>query len=233
MTYICPLRKKLSKELDGNKALSLAFLLKNHFRIPETYLISPGANELYLTDPAGIISELRKELSLLPDYNYIVRSSTSLEDSENFSHAGQFKSISNIKGTENLLQAIEDIWNSAIKQEHYDYRAIASHGSNGYKFALILQRMIPSKMAGVSFSKNPVNGQNEIIIEALEGPGEELMQKGFEPLRWRIRKDKIHEGSENHHFIGIIKEVAKSTIKLKKIYGKHIDIEWVYDGSQV
>jgi phosphohistidine swiveling domain-containing protein len=100
-------------------------------------------------------------------------------------------------------------------------------------YAVILQRMIPAVLAGVSFSKNPVNDKHEVIVEAVEGPGEELMQKGATPLRWKLKNKHVREGDTHHPQIGIIRKVADSTMKLKRHYGKHIDLEWVYDGHSL
>ncbi len=101
------------------------------------------------------------------------------------------------------------------------------------KCGVIIQEMIPSELAGVSFSRNPVTNQNEIVIEAVEGAGEDLVQKGFTPLRWRIRKNLIFEGNEQYRLFSVIRQVATDTARLRRYYGNHIDIEWVYDGKQL
>ncbi len=93
--------------------------------------------------------------------------------------------------------------------------------------------MIPSLLAGVSFSRNPVTNQNEIVIEAVEGAGEDLVQKGYTPLRWRIRKDLIFEGNGQYPLFSVIRQVSADTARLRRYYGNHIDIEWVYDGKQL
>ncbi len=49
--------------------------------------------------------------------------------------------------------------------------------------------MIPSELAGVSFSRNPVTNQNEIVIEAVEGAGEDLVQKGYHPSALEDQKE--------------------------------------------
>jgi len=93
--------------------------------------------------------------------------------------------------------------------------------------------MIPARLAGVSFSRNPVTNQNETVIEAVEGAGEELVQKGVTPLRWRIRKQAVLEGDERHTMIEVIRKVAADTERLRRYYGEHTDIEWVHDGTQL
>ena len=143
------------------------------------------------------------------------------------------RSLPNIRGTDNILSAIQELWASPVSPLIEAYSGKGDPGHEKMNYAVILQRMIPSALAGVCFSKNPVNEQNEIVVEAVEGPGEELMQKGATPLRWRLRNKKVREGAADHEKIRIILEVAGSATKLKRLYGKHIDLEWVYDGQFV
>ena len=133
--------------------------------------------------------ELRKEVLQLPDVTYAVRSSTTAEDSKDYSYAGQFQTLMNIRGTENILKAVQEVWNSASLLSDNEY--LRKTKISTLKCGVIIQEMISSKLAGVSFSRNPVTNQNEIVIEAVEGFGEELVQKGITPLRWRIRKDRV------------------------------------------
>ncbi len=230
---IVPLRRNLAKDSIGNKAWSLLFLQKHRYRIPETYVVPGAAYQAYLKDPEPLMGQLRSEAVRLPDHVYIVRSSTSLEDSEHYSHAGQFKSLPGREGSESLVLAIEELWASAQPPVKSSYTGDLAGNRRDMHYGVILQRMIPAVLSGVSFSKNPVNDQNEIVVEAVEGPGEELMQRGTTPMRWRIARKEIREGDADHQWFRIIGEVAAATARLKKLYGKHIDLEWVFDGHLV
>jgi len=233
--FIVPLKSslKLKRDAIGNKGCSLLFLQKHRYRIPETHVVLSTAFEEYQKEPVTTLQKLQSEISRLPGHHYIVRSSTTLEDSEKFSHAGQFKSVSNITGVDSMVKAIEELWASPVPTQPNGYSGSRDPVQPEMKYAVLLQRMIPSVLAGVCFSKNPVNQQNETIVEAVEGPGEDLMQKGATPLRWRLRNKEIREGETSHDHIRVIREVARSTARLKRLYGKHIDLEWVYDGLRV
>ena len=50
--------------------------------------------------------------------------------------------------------------------------------------AVIIQEMIQPVYAGVSLSRNPVTGADEVVVEAVEGSGEALVQSGVTPMRW-------------------------------------------------
>ncbi len=50
--------------------------------------------------------------------------------------------------------------------------------------AVIIQDMIDPVLSGVSFSKNPITGLDEIVVEAVQGSGTALVQAGVTPFRW-------------------------------------------------
>ncbi|NMC37196.1 MAG: hypothetical protein GYA41_02600 [Bacteroidales bacterium] len=225
------LKAGLKSDLTGNKANSLIFLHNYGFNIPVTYLVTTHAHELFLKTGTSIFDDLRKELKGFRDISYAIRSSTTAEDSKDFSFAGQFQTLMNIRGTENILTAIRQVWESASLLNDNQY--LKRTGISKIKCAVIIQEMISAEIAGVSFSRNPVTNQNETVIEAVEGLGEELVQKGISPLRWRFFKDKIIEGNSDYRYISVIKKVAKDTLRIKHYYGNNIDIEWVYDGKKI
>jgi pyruvate,water dikinase len=230
-----PLIKKLKAGLKtdetGNKANSLIFLHHYGFNIPLTYLVTTGAYERYRAGAETLLEDLKTELGELPFKTWAVRSSTTAEDSHEFSFAGQFQTVVNVRGTEDILMAVRKVWDSVSFLSDNDY--VRKTGISAIRCGVIIQEMIPARLAGVSFSRNPVTNQNETVIEAVEGAGEELVQKGITPMRWRIRKNMVLEGDEKYEMFHMIRKVAADTAKLKRYYGKHTDIEWVYDGKQL
>lgn len=229
--YIKRLKAGLKSDETGNKANSLIFLHRYGFNIPLTFLVTTQAYEDYKSEGQVVVERLRNEIASLPDINWAVRSSTSVEDSSEFSFAGQFQTLINIKGHDNIIEAIKIVWESASLLGDNEY--LEKTRVKTLKCAVIIQEMITSQFAGVSFSRNPVTNQNEVVIEAIEGTGEDLVQKGVTPMRWRLRKDVVAEGNQHHHFFDIIRQVAADTIKLRRHYGNHIDIEWVYDAKKL
>ncbi len=230
-----PLMKKLRAGLKadetGNKANSLIFLHHYGFKIPLTFLVTTRAHEMYLANGESVIESLKTELDALPDRTWAVRSSTTAEDSSEFSFAGQFQTIINVSGKEKILDAVVKVWESASLLNVNDY--MKKTGVSGIRCGVIIQEMISARLAGVSFSRNPVTNQNETVIEAVEGAGEELVQKGITPMRWRIREGSVSEGNEHYGLFQVIRKVAADTVRLRRYYGQHIDIEWVYDGNQL
>ncbi|MBN1107613.1 MAG: hypothetical protein JXA55_02550, partial [Bacteroidales bacterium] len=225
------LRAGLKSDETGNKANSLIFLHHYGFNIPLTYFVTTRAYESYLAGDDSLKENLKKEIASLPDKIWAVRSSTTAEDSHEFSLAGQFQTVMNVKGSDDILAAVIKVWDSASFLNDNEY--IRKTGVSSVKCGVIIQEMIPARLAGVSFSRNPVTNQDETVIEAVEGAGEELVQKGITPMRWRIRKDTVNEGDDQYPGFHVIRKVASDTLKLKRYYGNHIDIEWVYEGSHL
>ena len=217
----------------GNKASSLLFLKRHKFRIPDTFVVLAVAFEDYSQDKESVLENLRKEISGLPGKNYAIRSSTNIEDSENHSFAGQFLTVTNVRGSGNILNAIVDVWKSADSTLKSRYHSKVTGRDNHLKCAVIIQEMVRSSLAGVSFSSNPVTGFKEVVVEAIEGMGEDLVQKGVTPYRWRFKGDLPIEGPLDFSMIQIVKDIAKDTIALKKSYKRDVDVEWAYDGEKI
>jgi pyruvate,water dikinase len=230
--YIVPLSSKLLKESVGNKAVSLLFLKKHGYRIPVSFVVLGKAFTEYLTDKEKVLGTIKNELEKLPDYSFAVRSSTNFEDASDFSHAGQFESLLNVRGTLALFDAVKNVWESALpkKGDHYFEK---TGNKKPVCCSVVIQEMVDSKLAGVSFSKNPVNNLHETIIEAVQGSGENLVQKGETPLRWTFKKGKLASGISDYSEISLIEQVAKATSALKKKFKNDVDIEWAYDGKSL
>lgn len=228
---INPLKPGIRISEAGNKAKFLIFLLNHRFKIPVTFILPANLYEDYLREKKAFLDRLRNEIRELPQISYAIRSSAKSEDTEDFTCAGQFQTITEVEGVDNILNAVLDVWNSASSSKETEYHKKIANKASGC--AVLIQEMIKSKLAGVSFSKNPITNQDEIIIEAVEGPGENLVQKGLTPLRWKLRKDKFQEGDPDHNYISVIKKVGSDTLKLKRIFRKHVDIEWVFDGNDI
>lgn len=233
MKYLSQINKDIDNLSAGNKALSLLFLKQNKYRVPDTSIILSHAFEEYCLNGEKVLSILKKELESLPADIYFVRSSTNLEDSDNYTHAGQFLSIPGVSGSADLLSAIKSIWDSALSHSDSEYLKTFSIDSSSLKCAVIIQKMINPVLTGVSFSKNPLTGVDDVVIEAVEGAGEDLMQKGLTPMRWIVSSNRLRGNEDNREYDRIIKKVARTTRKIYQRNNYHIDIEWVYDGRKI
>jgi len=234
--YIYPL-EGINKNLKiGNKAKNLGFLQKKGFKIPTSYICIFAAYDLYLKDPPVILNQLKEEIQyyINDEIHYSVRSSANVEDESDCSFAGQFKTFLNVKGIESIVDKIEKIWISTEDQKPRTYRSNIVNEHEDLKMAIIIQEMVIPQFSGVVFTRNPINGLNEIIIESVPGFCDSLVQDGITPDRWVYKWEKWIEKPDNQEDkINVYQKLVKESTKIAKSYGKPVDLEWCYDGNEV
>jgi pyruvate,water dikinase len=234
--FIKPLSNGSKKRSIGEKANNLSRLKKFGFRIPLTYTCDWEASLRFTRGDRQVIENLRDELRKIidPQKQYAIRSSSNIEDSLNYSFAGQFESLLNVQGVENILDAIMRIWQAAHSDQVLAY--LNEHGldENRIKMGVIIQEMVAPVLSGVVLTRNPVNRADEIIIEAVEGSGVELLQKGANAFRWVVKDNQVVESNNNiSKYTDLISQLANDTAKIKKSLKMEVDVEWVFDGSDL
>jgi pyruvate,water dikinase len=220
----------------GNKALNLRRLFAMGLRTPTAYAVLWDAYQRYTQDDISLVSDLRVALShyLDPGTAYAVRSSANIEDMFGRSFAGQFKSVLNTRGIDGVFQAIWAVWGTAQSLRVQSY--LEQHGlhSQDLFMGVIIQEMVPPVFAGVALSRNPVTGADEVVVEAVKGSGEALVQSGVTPNRW-INKwgTWIAKPQKSDIPLKLIEEVVAETRRIAKEVDSFVDLEWVYDGTNL
>ncbi len=236
MGYLIKLNKRKPPVSIGNKALNLFRLSRNGIQIPETYVVSWKAYQHYLQDNVALVDQLRRELAknIEADTLYAVRSSANIEDSIDRSFAGQFKSVLNVTSVDGVFQAIWSIWGTAKSAQVVSYLKMHGITARDLYMAVIIQKMIQPVFAGVVLSRNPVTGADEIVVEAVEGCGEALVQTGVTPMRWINKWDNwISQPEPNGFPQSLIDQIVTETRLISEKLKAHVDLEWVYDGKQL
>ena len=234
--FIISLRQPKLPTSVGNKALNLRRLMDKGLHVPVTYVCDWSAYHLYINDDPELISKLQQEINQTFDPNkaYAVRSSANIEDSLDRSFAGQFKTVLNVRGVDQILQAMWSIWATARSAAVQTYLQRHSIPTQQLSMAVIIQEMVMSEAAGVALSRNPVTGADEIIIEAVCGSGNTLVQSGVSPYRWVNKKDSWLSTSDCDviplHLVG---EIVNQTRRIAKMLKANVDLEWAWDGRMV
>jgi len=176
----------------GKKGVGLFFLLKAGLKIPKTWSIpvwvmkeccatSFGNEE---EDEYPIPKELQDALDQIIEQHpgtWFVRSSGIEEDGDIQSFAGQFLSVGGLQNTEEIVNAIREVWKSYFAASVQQYRE-TNTALEG--MAVLIQEEIPAEYAGVLFSQNPITGNpNECIIESTKGKGEDVVSSQVIPGR--------------------------------------------------
>jgi phosphoenolpyruvate synthase/pyruvate phosphate dikinase len=220
----------------GNKAHNLRRLMDKGFSIPVTFVCDWRAYHLYLQKDAGLPAMLRQELqrSMDPGKAYAIRSSANIEDSLDWSFAGQFKSVLNVQGVDQIMQAIWSIWEAAIAPGVQAYLERHAIPAREISMAAIVQEMVPAVASGVALSRNPVTGADEVIVEAVHGCGDALVQDGVSPCRWVNKWGNWLTKSEDDTIpLSLVGQVVEQTRKISKALKTPIDLEWAWDGKTI
>ena len=191
------------KDLDaaGGKSRGLDMLVKHGFNVPRGFVVIDAD-----LDEAGtyyLNSGLKK---------VAVRSSATSEDGVDFSFAGQFKTVLNVKGVDNFKKAMIECLESLENVKTY------IGNQDGIKMSIVVQEMVDADYAGVCFTTDP-NNPEEMLIEAVAGLGESLVSGT--------------QASDNSLVTAEIeKQMRSDATKMQEIFQTPLDTEWaVKDGE--
>jgi pyruvate,water dikinase len=219
----------------GKKAVNLHWLERHGFRVPSTWVVSTRLDRAVRQADQPTLARFQGELRtrLNGNHLYAVRSSANLEDDPQYSFAGQFVSLLNIPAAD-LYPAILRVIDSAQTPSIQAYLNKFGLSAQLLEMAVIIQEMVPARVSGVAFSKNPTTGLDETVLEAVEGSGEALVQEGVTPYRWVNRWGEWLVQPEATPFdTALAEQVVQETRRIAREYGAPVDLEWVYDGRQL
>ncbi|WP_440950115.1 phosphoenolpyruvate synthase [Methanosphaerula subterraneus] len=110
-----------------------------------------------------------------------VRSSATAEDLPDASFAGQQETYLNIKGVDDLIEAVRKCWASLYGARAIYYRSKQGFDDRSVNIAVVIQQLVHSEKAGVMFSSHPVTGEPLTIIEGSWGLGEAVVSGTVSP----------------------------------------------------
>lgn len=233
--YIVRLSKKIPTDRIGTKAANLHFLVNRKFPVPVTFVCSSDAQAAFIENPDALeprlLQEIRSKLAAVQPL--AVRSSSNIEDGPRYSHAGIFATVLNVSGEGAILDAIKTVWESGASARAQTYIERTGSAVTTVRMGVLLQEMLSPVASGVVFTRNPLTGIDETIIEAVAGSGESLVQAGANPARWIVRDGTI-QGSDSALLAGsFISFLAVQAKKIERAFGKPADLEWAYDGRKL
>src|SRR5262245_45455732 len=167
----------------GAKAFALAALARQGLPVPEGFVLPAGATA---EEAAAAYARLGGDVA--------VRSSSTAEDLDASSFAGQYRTVLGVRGEEALLSAVRACRESAGRAAAYADLVGAPEG----RLAVLVQRMVPARAAGVVFSRHPAD-EGRLLVEARAGLGEAVVSGTETPDRYvvdRATRARV-EGPEN------------------------------------
>jgi pyruvate, water dikinase len=126
-----------------------------------------------------------------PDLSWplAVRSSATVEDSDEASFAGLQDTYLWVKGAETILKYVRSCWASLYSVPSISYRLKDGTPENGVAIAVVVQKMVDARSAGVMFTRSPLTGDRSVItIESAWGLGSAVVSGEVTPDRFVIGK---------------------------------------------
>lgn len=146
------------------------------------------------TLPKSLEDEIRQyyqELTGGEDVAVAVRSSATAEDLPDASFAGQQETFLNIRGIDNVLVAIKEVFASLYNDRAIAYRVHKGFEHQGVALSAGVQRMVRSETgtSGVMFSIDTESGFDEVVfVTASYGLGEMVVQGAVNPDEFYVSK---------------------------------------------
>ena len=165
--------------------------------------------------PKDIQKEIRDAYYKMDPGNLVVavRSSATAEDLPDASFAGQQDTFLNIRGEEDLLDAVQKCWASLYGGRAIYYRARQGFDNRSVNIAVVIQQLVQSEKAGVMFTSHPVTGEPLTIIEGSWGLGEAVVSGSVSPDKYVCdqRTEKVIDRLVSQKTTMIISDGEKGT----------------------
>ena len=259
MDGVVPLERAHDESLFGSKAIGLGEAARSGLPLPPGVALSgdvveavAGGEKQAMEDVAELVRPLGSPLA--------VRSSAVDEDGAEASFAGQHMTLLNVPGVDAVADALRDIWWSANSDSAITYRqrvGLFRRPSVG----VVVQSLLDPDCAGVMFTRNPMDGADERVIEASWGLGEAVVAGMVIPDNVRIdRSGQVLECTPGLKKIAVrtlpeggtfeeklspelaeqlclddsqLEDLHQLATRCEEVYGPDRDIEWAFAGGQL
>jgi pyruvate,water dikinase len=254
---LSPLIDALDEAQFGGKAASLARSLRAGLPVPPGVALGTACVEAVFERHVEAVSSLRAAFTALAG-PCAVRSSAIGEDSEEASFAGQHVTVLNVRGEDQGVDAVLKVRASAHTDSARAYRRRL--GMDGWpRIGVVVQRMIEPDCAGVLFTRNPLDGSDERVVEASWGLGEAVVAGLVVPDNYAMdaagrvvrrtagEKDIALRGAVDGGTVeeavaddlvnalclsdGMLAELHVLAQRCESFFGAGLDLEWAFAGG--
>ncbi len=175
----------------GGKGLSLGLMTQAALPVPPGFCVTTVVHRRLRGQALGhdphLVDRIRSACQRLGDVPVAVRSSATAEDSAETSFAGQQETILGVRGPEAICSAIERCWASLDSDRARAYRRHQGVDEDRLAMAVVVQRLVPAEVAGVLFTRNPLDAEGKtMLVEASWGLGESVVSGKVMPDRFRL-----------------------------------------------
>jgi phosphoenolpyruvate synthase/pyruvate phosphate dikinase len=256
---VVPLAKARDDAVFGSKAVGLGEATREGLQLPPGIALSGAIVEAVASGEERAIGKVLKAARPL-DRPLAVRSSAVDEDGAEASFAGQHLTLLNVATDEAVTAALREIWWSANSDSAITYRQRVGLFTRP-SVAVVIQSLLDPDVAGVMFTRNPISGADERVIEASWGLGEAVVAGMVIPDHFRVSRSgevlertaglkkiairTLPEGGTVEEEVapdlverlclddGQLGQLSRLADRCEEVYGPGRDIEWAIRGSEL
>jgi len=252
MSEVVPLEECREVGLFGSKAVGLGEAARAGLPLPPGVALSGAVVEAVAGGEESAIEAVGELVRPLGG-PLAVRSSAVDEDGAEASFAGQHLTLLGVPSFDQVTDALREVWWSANSDSAITYRqrvGLFQRPSVG----VVVQALLDSDTAGVMFTRNPIDGADERVIEASWGLGEAVVAGLVIPDHFRVsRGGEVLERTPGLKKIAVRRDPAGGTFEdpipadraeqlcledadlaelnrlatlCEEVYGPERDIEW-------
>jgi pyruvate,water dikinase len=188
-TGVQSLENELAVDDFGTKSRNLSKMIRAGLPVPKGWALSWEFAQQVTKGHRGAIERLLRIGDAAPGL-LAVRSSAIGEDGERASFAGQHLTILGVSGAHALVSAVVRVERSGETEAARTYRQ-SSGVSEEPKVAVTIQKLLDPEVAGVMFTVNPLNGDDERLAEAAWGLGDAVVSSRVSPDSYRIARGGV------------------------------------------
>jgi pyruvate,water dikinase len=206
----------------GTKAATLARLVRLGHPVPPGIVVPAGA--------AGADGDHRiaDAVRALGDV-VAVRSSAVAEDLADASFAGQYCTVLGVDAADAgaVRAAVSEVVASVDSAHARSYAN--GHDAIEAGMAVLIQRQVDARAAGVAFSADPVTGDDVVMVSAVVGLGDALVSGEVTPEDWLLESDgSLRRASGLHEVLGEddVERIGDLARRVASDLEVPVDIEW-------
>lgn len=182
MLAMTPLVEATDRAAFGGKAVALGAAARAGLPVPAGLALSVDTVEAVVRGAPDVLAALHTACAR--GGPRAVRSSAVGEDSGAASFAGAHCTVLGVRRPAAVVAAVRRVHASGDGSGARAYRGRLGLGP--CRMGVVVQDLVPAEVAGVLFTRNPVTGAAERVIEASWGLGEAVVSGSVVPDRFRL-----------------------------------------------
>ncbi|CAM3726080.1 PEP/pyruvate-binding domain-containing protein [Nocardiopsis rhodophaea] len=214
--------------LVGGKATGLGEMVASGERVPPGFCLTTAPYT------SGVLpeAELVEAYERMGGGRVAVRSSATAEDLPDASFAGQQDTVLNVEGTEDLITAVRRCWDSLNSERAIAYREANGIDHDSVHMAVVVQRMVDARAAGVLFTANPLTGsRSEMVVDAATGLGTAVADGTVDADHYVLSRTGPTVAENGCLSLAQLDELREAGERIQERFGSPQDVEFAFDGD--